>query len=67
MKADDADASPFAMYDDMYRIERLGTAVYGNIQVNIMMTVQMEKTGTMSRSPGYCCFVSYACNYRVSR
>ena len=67
MKAGDADASPFAMYDDMYRIERLGTAVYGNIQVNIMMTVQMEKTGIMPRSPDYYCVMSYNYIYRVSR
>ena len=55
------------MYDDMYRIERLGTAVYGNIQVNIMMTVQMEKTGIMPRSPDYYCVMSYNYIYRVSR
>ena len=66
MKADDADVSPFGMYDDMYRIERLGTVVCGNERIIVMMIMQMEKTGTMSRSPGYYCFVAYTYSHSVS-
>ena len=66
MTADDADVSPFGMYDDMYRIERLGTAVCGNVRISVMVIMQMEKTGIMSRSPGYYCFVAYTYNHRVS-
>ena len=43
MTADDADVSPFGMYDDMYRVERLGTVVCGNVRISVMMIMQMEK------------------------
>lgn len=64
--ADNADASPFGGYDDMYRIKKLGTVVYGNVRIGVTMIMQMEKIGIMSKSPGYRCIVSYAYSHSVS-